>query len=250
MKNKIKISVVTATFNSSKTLKDCLASVSGQSYSNYEHIVVDGASTDKTIDIVNEHINQIAIFRSEHDKGIYNALNKGFLLASGDVVGILHSDDVFYCDSVLEQVANAFEDKTVDYVYGDIEMINADGKQMRYWKAGPLLNGRIVSTQIPHPSLFLSKRLLKRVQPAFDDTYRISADLKQQLIFTNVLHASGAYIASPLVKMRVGGTSTANFKAYIDGWIESRRAWNEVHGSGGSLYVLRKVISKLKGVRF
>jgi hypothetical protein len=88
------------------------------------------------------------------------------------------------------------------------------------------------------------------MQPAFDDTYKISADLKQQLIFTNIRHATGAYIASPLVKMRVGGTSTANLKAYIDGWTESRRAWNEVHGSGGSLYVLRKVISKLKGVRF
>jgi glycosyltransferase involved in cell wall biosynthesis len=249
MEKNITISIVTATWNSASTLVDCLASVAQQNYTNREHVIVDGASTDGTLDVINRHIDLIGIFKSERDAGIYDALNKGFILSTGDVVGILHSDDIYYDASVLERVAEAFEDPHIDYVFGDIEMINAAKKPVRYWKAGPLLDGRITSTQIPHPSLFLSRRLLDKLRPPFDSSYRISADLKQQLIFANVLHAKGAYIPAPLVKMRIGGTSTANPRAYLDGWKESRRAWNEVHGSGGTTYVLKKVFSKLKGLK-
>jgi glycosyltransferase len=249
MKNNVKISVVTATWNAERTLQDCFNSVAQQKYPNIEHVVVDGFSSDSTLDIINENIDQIHIFKSERDNGIYDALNKGFKLSTGDVVGILHSDDFYYDNSVLKKVAEAFQDSSVDYVYGDIQMINPEGQQVRYWKAGPLLNGKIKSTQIPHPSLFLSRRLIQRLEPPFDSSYRISADLKQQLIFANILGAKGVYISSPLVRMRIGGTSTANLQAYLDGWKESRRAWNEVHGSGGAMYVLKKVFSKLKGLR-
>ena len=169
-------------------------------------------------------------------------------MSTGDVVGILHSDDFYYDNSVLEKVAEAFQDSSVDYVFGDIQMINQEGRLVRYWKAGPLVNGKIRSTQIPHPALFLTRRLIQKLAPPFDSSYRISADLKQQLIFANVLSAKGMYISSPLVKMRVGGTSTANLQAYLEGWKESRRAWNEVHGRGGLMYVIKKVFSKLKGL--
>jgi glycosyltransferase len=243
------ISIVTATWNSDQTLQECFDSISRQSYKYFDHIIIDGVSTDDTLKIIKNNIEKICIFKSEPDRGIYDALNKGFALSVGDVVGILHSDDVFYDDEVLSKVAMAFCDPEIDYVYGDIEMIDRGGRLVRYWKAGLLESGKIKSTQIPHPALFLSRRLIQRMDPIFDSSYRIAADLKQQLIFANILNAKGKYINLPLVKMRVGGTSTANFKAYLEGWRESRRAWNEVHGSGGGLYVFKKLLSKLKGLK-
>jgi glycosyltransferase len=243
------ISIVTATWNSDQTLQECFDSISRQSYKYFDHIIIDGVSTDDTLKIIKNNIEKICIFKSEPDRGIYDALNKGFALSVGDVVGILHSDDVFYDDEVLSKVAMAFCDPEIDYVYGDIERIDRGGRLVRYWKAGLLESGKIKSTQIPHPALFLSRRLIQRMDPIFDSSYRIAADLKQQLIFANILNAKGKYINLPLVKMRVGGTSTANFKAYLEGWRESRRAWNEVHGSGGGLYVFKKLLSKLKGLK-
>jgi hypothetical protein len=156
---------------------------------------------------------------------------------------------VFYDNNVLDRVANAFKDDSIDYVYGDIVMVSNTNDVKRYWKAGPLSNGRIASSQIPHPGLFMSRKLLMQIKPPFDISYRISADLKQQLIFANILHAKGVYIPEPLVKMTLGGTSTINLRAYLKGWHESRRAWNEVHGHGGALYVVKKVLSKVKGIR-
>lgn len=247
MKN-LKISIVTATWNSAKTLQDCINSISSQTYKNIEYIVVDGESTDGTLEIIQKNKSQIDKFISGKDDGIYDALNKGFKLATGDVVGILHSDDFYYDDFVLDAVVEKFSDPSVDYVYGDIQMINKNGDQVRYWEAGLLERGKINSKQIPHPSTFLSRRLIEKMDPPFDSSYKIAADLKQQLIFANVLCAKGAYIGSPLVKMRIGGASTGSLGAYIKGWGESRRAWNEVHGSGGILYVVKKVFSKLKSV--
>jgi glycosyltransferase involved in cell wall biosynthesis len=241
-----KISIVTATWNSEKTLQDCIDSILFQSYKSIEHIVIDGQSTDRTLEIIRKNERSIDKFVSEKDDGIYDALNKGFKMATGDIVGILHSDDCYYENSVLASVAEKFDDSSVDYVYGDIQMINSKGYQLRYWKAGFLKDGKIKSTQIPHPSIFLSRKLIEKLDPPFDPSYRISADLKQQLIFANILRAKGVYITSPLVKMRVGGTSTSSLGAYIRGWKESKRAWNEVHGNGGNLYVIKKVLSKIK----
>lgn len=249
MKNDLKISVITVTWNSASTLQECLNSIANQSYKNLEHVIVDGVSTDGTLEIAKNNIEKIDILISEPDHGIYDALNKGFKLSTGDIVGILHSDDYYYDNSILDRVAKEFDDASIDYVYGDIQMINNEGKQVRYWSAGLLPQGRISSTQIPHPSIFLSRKLINKLKPPFDSSYKISADLKQQLIFANVLNAKGVYISSPLVKMRIGGTSTKSLSAYIDGWKESIRAWNEVHGSGGTLYVIKKVFSKLKGLK-
>jgi glycosyltransferase len=248
MTKNLKISIVTATWNSEKTLQDCINSISSQTYKNIEYIIVDGESKDGTLSIVQHNKSQVDKFISGKDDGIYDALNKGFKLATGDIVGILHSDDFYYENSVLDSVVEKFSDPSVDYVYGDIQMINSKGDQVRYWKAGLLDQGKINSKQIPHPSIFLSRRLIEKLDPPFDPTYKIAADLKQQLIFANILSAKGVYISSPLVKMRIGGTSTGSLGAYIKGWGESRRAWNEVHGGGGILYVVKKVLSKLKSV--
>lgn len=246
----MKISIVTVTYNCVSVLEQCLDSVVAQSYKNVEHAVIDGASTDGTLDVLQAHFRQLAVLVSEPDNGIYEALNKGFSLSTGDIVGILHSDDCFYDSTVLARVAAAFEDPDVDYVYGDIEMVRHDGRVARYWKTGKFPDGRITRAQIPHPALFLSRRLINQLNPVFDSGYRISADLKQQLIFANLLRVRGAYIPQPLVRMRIGGMSTSNLSSYLLGWKESCRAWNEVHGSGGTFFVVKKVLSKLSGIRF
>jgi len=245
--NKV-ISIVTVVYNRVNNIENAILSVLSQNYNDVEYVVIDGGSTDGTLEVIENYRDYISVILSEPDRGIYDALNKGFDLASGDVVGILHSDDVFYNTEVLSDVAKYFDDQSVDFVYGDIEMVVPDGNVRRYWKAEPLINGRITTTQIPHPSLFLSSRLLTKLKPPFDSSFRISADLKQQLIIANIFGAKGRCISRPLVKMSLGGTSTSDLLSYIQGWIESRRAWNEVHGQGGFIYVLKKVFSKVKGV--
>ena len=248
--NSKKISIVTAMFNCVEFAHGCLYSIQSQSYNHTESIVIDGASKDGTLDVLQTHRSQLAVLVSEPDGGIYDALNKGFDLSTGDIIGILHSDDRFYDSTVLSRVAEAFEDPSIDYLYGDIEMVRPDGSVARYWKTGEFRGGRITGAQIPHPALFLSRRLVEQLNPVFDSSYRISADLKQQLIFANVLRAKGAYIPEPLVRMQIGGASTASLSSYWLGWKESRRAWNEVHGSGGTFFVVKKVLSKLSGIRF
>jgi len=245
----VKISVVTVTLNSLETINDAVVSVLSQQNVDIEYIVIDGGSTDGTLEIIEKYRDRIAMFLSEPDEGIYDALNKGFNLSTGDIIGILHSDDKFYDEHVLYDVVQVFKDPCVDYVYGDIEMVSSDGCVKRLWKSEPLRNGKIESIQIPHPSLFLSRNLLNMIKPPFDPNYRISADLKQQLIFANVLSSKGKYLSRSIVKMGLGGTSTINLRSYIKGWIESRRAWNEVHGHGGTVYVMKKVFSKIKGIR-
>ena len=245
----MKISIVTVSYNAVSSIKNAILSVINQDYADVEHIIIDGASNDGTVELIESYSSKINIFVTEKDFGIYDALNKGFTLATGDVVGILHSDDTFYDNGVLSNVMNTFINYSCDYVYGDVEMIDAKGKVRRYFKVGNLKSGKIVSKQIPHPGLFLSRRVVDNLEPVFDPKYKIAADLKQQLIFANVLHAEGRYMPSPVAKMRIGGTSTANALAYFEGWLESRKAWNEVHGHGGLFYVLRKLLYKLSGVR-
>ena len=244
----MKISIVTVVFNRAHCIGNAIDSIQRQSFKNIEHIVIDGGSTDNTVGILRQKLAEDTILISERDNGIYDALNKGFKLATGDVIGILHSDDVFFDDQVIERVAQTFSTQMVDYVYGDIVMEREDGTVSRVWRPGLMKCGRIKSKQIPHPALFISTKRLDGISPPFDPSYRISADLKQQLILANILEATGVYLPIPMVRMKTGGTSTVNYKAYLQGWSESRRAWNEVHGSGGALYVMRKVLSKLPGI--
>jgi glycosyltransferase len=245
----MKISIVTAVFNRAHCISNAIRSIQSQTFNNIEHVVIDGLSTDGTLDILNEMLTSDAVFLSERDNGIYDALNKGFMLATGDVIGILHSDDVFFDNKVIERVAHEFLTKPVDYVYGDIIMIHDDETISRHWQPGVLHDGRIFNKQIPHPALFIKRKLFEQISPPFDASYSISADLKQQLILANILNAKGAYLPMPLVKMKTGGASTFNYRSYLQGWAESRRAWNEVHGRGGALFVFRKVLSKFSGIR-
>ena len=239
-----KISIVTVTRNSSSSVVKCLDSINGQTWLNREHIVIDGASSDNTLSLLQDHSANIDVLVSEPDRGIYDALNKGFACASGDIIGILHSDDQYFDNFVLERIALCFQKFSVDYVYGDIVFVDSCGERVRYWRPGELPEGRITSAQIPHTSLFISSGLLESMCPPFDSSYSISGDVKHQLIIANVLNARGYYLPACLVEMRLGGASTANLGSYLLGWSESIRAWNEVHGHGGFVYLIKKLAFK------
>lgn len=224
MANNITISVVTATWNCANTLSDCLASVAKQTYTNYEHVIVDGASTDGTIAVINKHIDQISMFKSEPDKGIYDALNKGIQLATGNVVGFLHADDLYASDDVLEKIAQAFEDPTVCAVYGDLEYVSQQdtSKVIRRWQSKPFNQRNLGWGWMPaHPTLYVRREWYAKIG-GFDISYRIAADYLSILkLFTQPAFKTH-YLPEVLVTMRLGGASNKSIKSIIK---KSKEDW-------------------------
>lgn len=158
----MKISIITVTYNVRETVGDCLASVAAQDYRDREHVVIDGASTDGTVERLQAHRAQLAVLVSEPDRGIYDALNKGLERASGDVVGLLHADDVFADAGVLARVAEAFADPAVEAVYGDLVYVarEAPDRVVRYWRAEAFDPRRLRwGWMPPHPTLYLRRTI-------------------------------------------------------------------------------------------
>jgi glycosyltransferase len=225
-----------------------MQSVFAQTYSNYEHLIIDGRSTDLTVVTAKNFDNPRVKVFSERDNGIYDAMNKGFKLSQGDVIAFLNSDDYYFNDTVFETIVNAFQDPCVDFVFGDILMIDNHSNVSRYWRTSDMTSHPPRFQQIPHPGLFVRKNILQPIDGPFDCSYLIAADLKQQLIFINKYKSRGFRISSPIAYMSLGGESTKNINGYLIGWKESARAYNEVFGSGGFLFTLGKVASKISQI--
>ena len=242
-------SVITVTLNSARTIASTVLSVRNQKNVSVEHVIKDAQSSDDTIAIAKRHNHNVKIV-SCADKGIYDAMNQGFLSSSGKFIAFLNSDDFYTRDDVLCEIADKFEKHSCDFVYGDILIVNDAGIVVRNWRSGELLESRLTSSQLPHPAFVVRRSRLAQINGPFDTSYKISADLKQQLYLINIHRMRGVYLAKPIVVMALGGASTASFASHLRGWTESRRAWNEVHGHGGAIYVARKVLSKLKQLRF
>jgi len=220
----IRISVVTATWNCVSTLPDCLRSVARQSYANIEHLVVDGGSTDGTINVINDNIGNISRFKSERDGGIYDALNKGIQLATGDVIGFLHADDLFATDDVLAKIGEIFGDPSICAVYGDLDYVsNRDtSKVIRRWRSKPFLPGYLSwGWMPPHPTLYVRKNWYSRVG-GFDVNYHISADYLFILKLFSQSDFKSVHVPDVLVKMRLGGASNKSLKALL---IKTREDW-------------------------
>jgi len=205
----LKISVITAVYNRVATIGDALDSVRAQTWPDVEHVVIDGASTDGTLELLQARRDGISVLVSEPDKGIYDALNKGIARATGDVIGLMHSDDLYADQSVLADVVAAFDDPKVDAVYGDLDYVaQADTSQViRRWRSGaysPELLRR--GWMPPHPTLYLRRQVVER-WGAFDDQYRIAADYDAVLRYFGRGGIRPAYVPRVLVKMRVGGES-------------------------------------------
>jgi glycosyltransferase len=242
----VKISVVTATYNSVQTLADCLDSVRRQRSAAVEHIVIDGASRDGTRELLQARRADLAVFLSEPDSGIYDALNKGLARASGDVVGFLHSDDFYADDDVLKDVAAAFADPGVDAVYGDLEYVRKQdvNRRVRRWTAGPFRPWELkLGWMPPHPTLFVRRAGYQRIG-GFDPQFRIAADYLSVLQLFSAPGFQAVYLPRVLVKMRMGGASNASLSNLVR---KSREDLAALHrtGVGGPLTLIAKNLRKL-----
>jgi glycosyltransferase len=226
-KNNIKISILTPTFNSEKTIKDTLDSVSEQSYKNVEHIIIDGKSKDKTLDIISKHKIGKMKYISESDRGIYDAMNKGIKLASGDVVGILNSDDFYFHNKVIENVVKAMKDSGSDVCWGDLIYVGKENtnKVIRYWRSSGYTVGKFRKGWVPpHPTFFVKKKIYDKCG-LFNLNFRIAADYEIMLRFLEKYNVKSCYIPGVMVKMRIGGKSNKNFSNILIGARECYNAW-------------------------
>lgn len=229
----MKISIITATYNSAKTLEVCMDSVLNQTYDDIEYILVDGNSKDGTLDLIKskaqKHENVSWI--SEPDKGIYDALNKGILKATGDVVGFVHSDDFLANKTIVSKIANAFKSEKVDGVYGNLHYVRFDNVDdvIRNWKSQDFKIKLLGRGWMPaHPTLFL-KSDIYRTNGKFNLDYRIAADYDFILrIFKNPLNKF-YYLPETITKMRVGGLSNRNLSNLILKTTEDYRAAKTNH---------------------
>jgi glycosyltransferase involved in cell wall biosynthesis len=218
----IKISIITAVFNSQPTVCQAIDSVLSQTHPLVESVVIDGASNDGTLDALESYRSRLGVFISEKDNGIYDALNKGINHSSGDVIGFMHADDVFDSHDVLQKVATAFEDPKVDAVYGDLVYVNYSDiqKVVRYWKSGEYNNKSFSKGWMPpHPAFYARRSVYERLG-LFDTSYRISADYDITLRFLATGNISATYIPKVFVRMRLGGLSNRSLRTVFNKSIE------------------------------
>lgn len=213
----MKISIITVVFNSEETIEDTILSVSSQFYRNIEHIIIDGGSTDGTLLIINKHRDKISTYISEPDYGIYDAMNKGLRLATGDVIGILNSDDIYYDNNVLSSVVDGFNTNGTDSVFSDLVYVKKKktDKVVRYYRGADFtINKFPYGWMPPHPTFFV-KRCVYEKYGYFKTDYIIAADFELLVRFLAVNKVSFTYLPKVFVKMRVGGISTRNLKSNI-----------------------------------
>lgn len=210
----LKISIITAVYNNREHLEECFASVFSQTYPHIEYIVVDGGSTDGTADIIRKYENKISRWISEPDKGIYDALNKGISMATGDVTGLLHSDDLFNSSETIGHIADAFEKTGCDAAYGNLEYVSRTNTQqvIRFWKSSPFDKSLLKKGWMPpHPTLFV-KRKWYAEKGTFRTDFRISADYDLILRLFNDDLFKTFYIDEVITRMRTGGASNRSLK--------------------------------------
>ena len=247
----MKISIITATYNSQATLNSCMMSVLCQSYQNIEYVIVDGNSTDETLGLVKQHqlkFPQIEFkILSEPDNGIYDALNKGLKLATGEVIGFLHSDDIFAETSIISKIINQFKNNTIDGVYGDLEYVEKQNtsKIVRKWKSCNF-NFALLKKgwMLPHPTLFLRKEVYEKYGN-FDLTYKIAADYDFMLRILKVDCLRFNYLPKVITKMRVGGASNKSIKNIFQKTKEDYRVVCS-NNIGGWFVIFLKNISKVR----
>ncbi len=210
-----KISIITVVFNGRDTIRDCINSVLNQSYENMEYIIVDGGSKDGTTEIIESYQDRISAYVSEPDDGIYDAMNKGVKMATGDIIGILNADDFYSDDDVISDVVNELETKKVDSVFADLVYIknNDYNKVVRYYSSSNFNPGKFSYGWMPaHPTFFARKELYEKFG-LFKTDYLIASDYELLVRFIARYKISYSYIPRVLVRMRTGGLSTRNFKS-------------------------------------
>lgn len=245
----MKISVITVAFNAAHTIGDTLASIAGQTHTDIEHIVVDGASTDGTLDVIDRYRDKLAKVVSDPDNGIYDAMNKGIALAGGDVIGFLNADDFYASKYVLSAVAEALADPDVDACYGDLCYVRQSDTSavVRYWKSADFRPGLFSGGWCPpHPTFFASREIYEQFG-GFDLSYKIAADFELMLRFLEVHRVRIKYIPKVLVKMRMGGTTNRSLSNIVKQNNEILEAL-KAHGLRSSMAIFfgKKLVSRGK----
>lgn len=243
----MRISIVTVTYNSAATIADTLNSIVEQTYPDIEHIVVDGCSTDGTLDVVRARGRRVARLVSEPDIGIFDAMNKGWRMATGEVVGFLNSDDVFASERSVERIAAAFVRPDIDACYGDLVYVGRDdtSRVVRYWRSKPFAAGDFrKGWQPPHPTFYVRRAVMER-SGGFDLDFAIQSDFEFCLRLLEIERIQSCYIPEVLVRMRTGGVSNARLSNIIKGNLEAYRACRKNGLAVGPGFVFRKVASRL-----
>ncbi|HEX8460044.1 MAG TPA: glycosyltransferase family 2 protein [Segetibacter sp.] len=247
----MKVSIITATYNSSDTIKDTLKSVKQQSHSDIEHVIIDGASTDDTLlQVTSFGHNDLVI--SEKDNGIYDAMNKGIKAASGDIIGILNSDDFYKDDSIIEKVVRIFEETGCDAVYGDLQIVHRQNVKMvvRKWVAGTYKPNDFYNGWMPpHPTVFVKKDVYEKYG-GFNERFQSSSDYELLLRLMFVQKIKAEYLPEVMVKMRAGGQSNSSIRNRIAAHLEDYKAWQH-NGISPKWYTLSmKPIRKVEQYRY
>ncbi|MRX63772.1 glycosyltransferase family 2 protein [Maribacter luteus] len=245
----MKVSIITGTYNSEKYIGDCLKSIYEQDFPEIEHIIIDGASKDRTLEVIENTDNRVAQVISEPDKGIYDAMNKGIKLASGEIVGILNSDDFYNSNEVISKVVKAFEENNADCVFGNLYYVKPDDTSVivRKWVTGPYNKkyGFRWGWHPAHPSFFVRKNIYEKYG-YFQADHKISADFELMLRFIERFNINSTYLDFPMVRMRLGGESSKGFNSHYIGNKECYRAFKRNNLPVPWFYPLVRVGSKLK----
>ena len=245
----LKVSIITVVRNNKETIKDAIDSVLSQTYKDIEYIVIDGGSTDGTVDIVKEYQDKISVFISEPDEGIYDAMNKGIALATGNVIGILNSDDFYIDEFVIEKVVKEFEEKNVDSVYADLVYVEPKNlnKTVRYYDSGNFNPSKFSYGWMPaHPTFFVKRKAYEKYG-VFRTDLKIAADFDILVRFLYIHKISYSYIKEALVKMRTGGVSTSFNSIWINN-IETLRVCRDNGIKTNIFKILSKYPAKISGL--
>lgn len=243
------VSIITVCFNSEKTIRDTIESVLSQDYPNIEYLIIDGGSTDNTLSIVREYDVRISRIVSERDHGIYDAMNKGISFASGEIIGMLNSDDIYINDHVVSELIEKMLSEDADSVFADLIIVDPDNlnKVIRYYDSSQFSPKKFRFGWMPaHPTFFVKKSLYKKVGP-YSLEYKISADYEMLIRILWVQKASYTYLKKPVVRMRYGGASTADLSRNV---LLNREIVQACRANGiytNLFMVLLKIPSKLWG---
>ena len=248
----MKVSIITVCYNSAATIEDTIKSVLGQSYADIEYILIDGKSTDGTLDIIGKYKNSITTIVSEPDKGMYDAINKGIQRCSGELVAILNADDFYIDENVISDVVGKIEEEKAESLYADLYYVEEKdtSKIVRNWVSGKYIRKSFLYGWMPpHPSFFVRKRVYDQYG-LFNLQLKSAADYELMLRFLYKNNVSTCYLPRPIVRMRIGGMSNVSLKNRIKANKEDRRAWeiNGLQPKSFTLFVkpLRKLIQYVK----
>jgi glycosyltransferase len=225
----LKVSIITITYKAEGTLEDTIQSVLNQSYNNIEYIIIDGKSTDGTMDIISKYSEKISKIVSEKDNGLYDAINKGINLATGDVIALLHADDFYIHQDVIKEYVKTFNTDNADAVYANLYYVDSHStdKIIRKWNSGKYKNGLFKWGWMPPHPTFIAKKSIYNRFGVYRLDYKTAADYECLLRLIHVNRIKLAYLDKYVIKMRVGGKSNESVKNRLNANIEDRKAWED-----------------------